>query len=120
IAAHRQLTGARQILLLDDGEEQFRLKGNYIAETLYAQALEGKAPPPQAAMINDWAIYTARPVLDEGQVAGVLLVETTLSSLREQLLAASDGLDQASLIQQVDRNRSGTLVELGGPSSPAG
>jgi len=118
IQAREQLTDARQIFLLHARDEAFPLKGNYIAENLYEAALTGKAPPPRAAKIKDWAIYTARPVLDQGQVVGAVVAEVTLPSLHKLLLGASDGLDQVSLIQHVDQHRSGVLISLGSAPAP--
>lgn len=118
--AREQLADARHIFLLDAQEDSFPLKGNYIAENLYEEAMTGKAPPPRAAKISDWAIYTARPVLDQGQVTGVVMAEVTLSSLRKQLLAVTDGLDQIQLVQQVDQNKSGILISLGSAAAARG
>lgn len=118
--ARAVLTDTREIFLLDSREKVFPLKGNYLAEMLFEAAMDGKTPPPKAAMISDWAIYIVRPVVDAGQVAGVVVVETTLHSLRQRLLLASDGLDHLILTQQVDRNKKGSVISLGAESPASG
>ena len=113
--AREQFGDRSEVFLLDANPSTFPadLAGNYIAGALYEAALEGDTPPPRAARIDEWGIFAARPVRTGGAVVGAILIATSPEPIRAAILAASDGLDHITLIQQVNPGREGELIVLG-------
>ena len=116
-SANRSAGGSVELFLLGDNPDTFSLRGNYIAETLYEQVLAGKSPSPQAAMVSDWRLYLARPVIAADDIVGAVILRTPITPLQELLVAASDGLDHIELLQQARGGRTGRLVTAGPAST---
>ena len=115
-AANKVAGDGTELFLLDNNPATFSLRGNYIAETLYEQILAGRQPSPQAAMVSSWGLYLARPVHNNGAIAGAVILRTPIDPLRELLLATSDGRDHIELLQQARGGRTGRLLTAGPPA----
>lgn len=109
-----QAAGANaELFLLDNDPQHFSLRGNYIAESLYEQVLEGRHPLPQAAMVNSWGIYLAKPVMVQDRIAGAVIFRTPIDPLETLLKNASDGRDHIELQQLARGGRIGRLITAG-------
>lgn len=103
---------ARQLYLVNGEVSTFPLPGNFVAESLYNQALAGNKPQPRATKLEGWQIYLARPVIAGGNVAGVLLVQVEPKVLQK---AIADARPQGGirLIQSVKGQPPGTVFSIG-------
>ncbi len=111
--AQSRAGGDIELFLVGDDPRTFPLRGNYIAETLHEEALQGQRPPAQAAMVNVWGIYLALPVRDGDTVMGAVILRAPVAPLRDRIVAASDGLDHVELLQQARGGRVGRLLSAG-------
>ncbi|MFA5493553.1 MAG: phosphomannomutase/phosphoglucomutase [Porticoccaceae bacterium] len=112
-SVRQQHASVGELFLLGTTPDNFPLKGNYLAEALYEQAIAGASPPPRAALVDQWDIFIARPVTTDGTVAGALLARIPLAPLRDGIHRLSDGRDHIALRQRVESGKTGELLALG-------
>lgn len=112
LRAKSSIPGANNLWLIATGGE-FPLEGNFVAQRLVEQAQAGDRPPPRAGKHQGWQVYFARPVVDQDQIVGVLLVALDPASFDSAMSNGNRLQGRLRLLQTVDRFDASALLTVG-------
>lgn len=94
------------------------LAGNYAAQFLFEKTMAGQALAPLAAMVDQWAIYIARPIKNGDSRHKVLLITANTDGLKRTLEKAGLPEGQLRLEQEVNQGRIGAVLDIGHGANP--